>query len=63
MPSDTYIKFDGIPGEVTTDDHKEWIEVLSYSHGVSMAINESTVSAGSRSARAVPTSRTFPSSR
>lgn len=50
MPSDMYIKFDGIPGEVTTDDHKEWIEVLSYSHGVSMAINESTVSAGSRSA-------------
>ena len=50
MPSDTYIKFEGIPGEVTTADHKEWIEVLSYSHGVSMSINESTVSAGSRSA-------------
>ncbi len=49
MASDTYIKFDNIPGEVTTADHKEWIEVLSYSHGVSMAINESTVSAGSRS--------------
>ncbi len=49
MPSDMYINFTGIPGEVTTADHKEWIEVLSYSHGVSMAINESTVTSGSRS--------------
>ncbi len=49
MPSDTYINFSDIPGEVTTDGHAGWIEVLSYSHGASMAINESTVSAGSRS--------------
>ena len=50
MPSDTYINFSTIPGEVTTADHAGWIEVLSFSHGASMAINESTVSAGSRSA-------------
>ena len=49
MPSDMYINFEGIPGEVTTGDHVGWIEVQSYSHGISMAINESTVSAGSRS--------------
>ena len=49
MPSDTYINFSDIPGEVTTADHAGWIEVLSFSHGCSMAINESTVSAGSRS--------------
>ena len=49
MPSDTYINFSDIPGEVTTSDHVGWIEVLSFSHGCSMAINESTVSAGSRS--------------
>ena len=49
MPSDTYINFSDIPGEVTTSDHVGWIEVLSFSHGASMAINESTVSAGSRS--------------
>lgn len=45
-----YIKFDGVDGEVTTTAHAGWIEVTSYSHGVAMAINESTVSAGSRSA-------------
>ena len=34
---DMFLKIDGIPGECTDDKHKEWIEVLSYSHGVSQA--------------------------
>jgi type VI secretion system secreted protein Hcp len=32
---DAFIKIEDIPGESTDQDHKEWIEVLSYSHGVS----------------------------
>jgi type VI secretion system secreted protein Hcp len=35
MAGDCFLKIDGIPGESTDDKHKEWIEVLSYSHGVS----------------------------
>jgi len=43
MAVDTFLKIDGIPGESTDDKHKEWIEVLSYSSGVSQT------SAGGRS--------------
>jgi type VI secretion system secreted protein Hcp len=32
---DMFLKIDEIPGESTDDKHKEWIEILSYSHGVS----------------------------
>ncbi|MGQ3673891.1 type VI secretion system tube protein Hcp, partial [Xanthobacter sp. TB0139] len=37
-----YLKFDGIDGEATQDDHKKWIDVLSLSWGVGRGI--STVS-------------------
>jgi len=32
---DMFLKIDAIPGESTDDKHKDWIEILSYSHGVS----------------------------
>ena len=35
MAGDCFLKIDGIPGESTDEKHKEWIEVLSFSHGVS----------------------------
>lgn len=35
MAGDTFLKIDGIPGESTDDKHKDWIEVMSYSSGVS----------------------------
>jgi type VI secretion system secreted protein Hcp len=35
MAGDCFLKIDGIPGESTDEKHKEWIEVMSYSHGVS----------------------------
>jgi type VI secretion system secreted protein Hcp len=35
MAFDCFIKIDGIEGECTDDKHKNWVEVLSYSHGVS----------------------------
>jgi type VI secretion system secreted protein Hcp len=34
MAGDCFLKIDGIPGESTDEKHKEWIEVLSYSHGL-----------------------------
>jgi len=43
MAFDAFLKIDGIPGESTDDKHKDWIEVLSYSHGLSQQ------SAGARS--------------
>ena len=32
---DAFLKIDGIPGESTDSKHEEWIEILSFSHGVS----------------------------
>jgi len=37
MAFDCFIKIDSIPGESTDDKHKDWIEVLSYSWGVSQS--------------------------
>ncbi len=34
MSFDAYLLIDGIPGESTDDAHPEWIQVLSYNHGV-----------------------------
>lgn len=35
---DMFLKIDGVPGECTDDKHKEWIEVLSYSHEITMPV-------------------------
>ncbi len=35
MAADCFLKIDGIPGESTDEKHKEWIEIMSYNHGVS----------------------------
>ncbi len=37
MAGDVFLQINGIPGESTDDKHKEWIEVLSYSSGVSQS--------------------------
>lgn len=47
---DTYIQLDSIKGESTDEKHKEWITVLSFSHGVSQHASGSTSSGISRSA-------------
>lgn len=49
MAFDAFLKVDGCPGESTDDAHKEWIEVLSYSLGVTQP-NSPTSTAGSMSA-------------
>lgn len=50
MAFDSFMKIDGIPGESTDDKHKDWIEVLSYSSGVSQPASGSASSGGGRSA-------------
>jgi type VI secretion system secreted protein Hcp len=47
---DCFLEIDGIPGESTDDRHDEWIEILSYSWGVSQPASGSLSSGGLRSA-------------
>ncbi len=47
---DSFIKIQDIPGESTDDKHAEWIEILSFSHGVSQPGSGSVSSGGSRTA-------------
>ena len=50
MAFDAFLKIDGIPGESTDDKHKDWIEVLSFSHGVSQRASGSASTAGGATA-------------
>ncbi|MHC4644359.1 MAG: Hcp family type VI secretion system effector [Planctomycetota bacterium] len=50
MPADAFLQINGIPGESTDEKHKDWIEILSYSHSVSQS------GAGSRSTGGAATS-------
>jgi len=53
MAFDAFLKIDGIPGESTDDKHKDWIEILSYSWGVSQtASGSASTSGGASSERA-----------
>ena len=52
MAIDTHIKFDGVEGESTHQDHKGEVEVLSWSWGVSNA--SSPVGGGSGKGKASP---------
>ena len=52
MAFDAFIKLDGIPGDSSDDKHKEWINVLSFSTGMSqpatMVAKSSAGAAGGR---------------
>lgn len=50
MAFDTFLKIDGIPGESTDDKHKDWIEISSFSHGLSQPASAVVSSAGGGSA-------------
>ncbi len=50
MAFDTFLKISTIPGESTDDKHKDWIEVLSYSWGVSQQASASRSTGGAASA-------------
>jgi type VI secretion system secreted protein Hcp len=51
MPFDAFIKLDGIPGESTDDKHKDWIELLSFSTGVSQPTSGSASTGGGAGAQ------------
>lgn len=50
MAFDTFLQIEGVPGESSDENHPEWIEILSYSHGVSQPGSGSVSSGGARSA-------------
>ena len=50
MAFDAFLKLDGIPGESTDDKHKEWIEVLSYSHSITQPTSGTVSGSGGRTA-------------
>ena len=47
---DAFLKIDGIPGESTDDKHKDWVEILSYSHGIAQPASGTASSAGGATA-------------
>jgi type VI secretion system secreted protein Hcp len=51
MASDTFLQIDGIKGESTDADHKDWIEVLSFNWGVSQMASGTASSSGGGSAQ------------
>ena len=46
MAMDMFLTLDGIVGESTDDKHAKWIEVMSFSHGMSQIIGGSRSSTG-----------------
>jgi type VI secretion system secreted protein Hcp len=46
MAFDAFVKIDGIPGESTDDKHKNWIEILSFSHGLSQPASAASATGG-----------------
>lgn len=44
--ADIFVKIDGIPGESTDSEHKEWIEALTFNHGITQPASASATSAG-----------------
>jgi len=46
MAFDAFLKIATIPGESTDDKHKDWIEILSFSHSLSQPSSSTGASAG-----------------
>ncbi len=52
MSFDMYMKVEGIPGESTDDAHTDWMELLSYSQGLSQAVSGTSGTGGRTGGRA-----------
>jgi type VI secretion system secreted protein Hcp len=46
MATDYYLQVDGLKGESLDSEHKDWIEILSYSHAISQPASATANSAG-----------------
>ncbi len=53
MAFNAFVNFGDIKGESTDKDHKDWVMILSYDHGVSQPASVTQKTAGGRSAEAV----------
>lgn len=49
MASDMFLQIDGIEGESTDDQHAKWIEISSFSSGVSQEVSGAVSTGGARS--------------
>jgi type VI secretion system secreted protein Hcp len=52
MSADMFLKIDGVDGESTDDAHDKWIEVLSYSLGLSQPVSGVSATGGRTGGRA-----------
>ena len=52
MAVDMFLKIDGVDGESTDDAHDKWIEIQSYSHGVSQPVSGVSATGGRTGGRA-----------
>ena len=52
MAVDMFMKIEGIDGESTDDGHGKWIELESFSHGVSQAVSAASGTGGRTGGRA-----------
>lgn len=52
MSVDIFVEIDDIPGESTDAEHEEWIEVESYSHGISQPVSGASRTGGRTGGRA-----------
>lgn len=50
MPFDAFMLINGVPGDSTDDNHKGWIELLSFHHGLSQNIGGSRSGGGAATA-------------
>jgi type VI secretion system secreted protein Hcp len=46
MASDIYLQIDGLKGESTDSEHKDWIEIHSFNHSISQPASATANSAG-----------------
>jgi type VI secretion system secreted protein Hcp len=58
-PGDYFLRIDGIPGESLDDRHRDWIELLTFSWGVSSSVNPLTTSPGAPASKSTPVDFTF----
>jgi len=52
MAVDMFLKIEGIDGESTDDAHDKWIELMSFSHGVSQPVSGVSATGGRTGGRA-----------
>jgi len=50
MAFDAFLRVDGAPGESLDDQHKDWIEVKTFAHGVNQPVSRTVSSSGGATA-------------